>query len=119
MTETTLGVIERFNEATNRHDVDAMMALTSDDVVFESTSAPDGERFEGQKAVRACWEELFRASPTARFEAEEIIASDDRCTVRWLYVFDANRPEAGHVRGVDVFRVSNGRIVAKLAYVKG
>ncbi len=39
MTETTLPVIERFNEATNRHDVDGMMALLSDDVVFESTSA--------------------------------------------------------------------------------
>ena len=119
MTETTLPVIERFNEATNRHDVDGMMALMSDDVVFESTSAPDGERVEGQQAVRACWEELFRVSPNARFEAEEIIASDDRCTVRWRYLFDADHPEAGHVRGVDVFRVSNGRIVAKLSYVKG
>ncbi len=95
MTETTLPVIERFNEATNRHDVDGMMALMSDDVVFESTSAPDGERVEGQQAVRACWEELFRVSPNARFEAEEIIASDDRCTVRWRYLFDADRPEAG------------------------
>ena len=29
----------RFNEAFNRHDVDAVMAAMTDDCVFESTSA--------------------------------------------------------------------------------
>ncbi len=115
----TLDVIERFNEATNRHDIDGMMALMGEDVVFESTSPPDGERFERRAAVRACWEELLEGSPNAKFETEEVIALGDRCTVRWRYVFDADRPDEGHVRGVDVFRVSNGRIVEKLSYAKG
>lgn len=112
-------LIERFTDATNRHDVEAMMALMSDDVVFESTAPPKGQRFEGQSDVRACWEELFRSNPRARFETEEIIAAGDRCTTRWRYVFDVDSPDAASVRGVDVFRVSDGKIAEKLSYVKG
>ena len=118
-TSETADLVGRFNNETKRHDLDAMMALTGQDVIFESTSPPNGERFESQVAVRACWQELFRGSPHARFEAEELIASGDRCTVRWRYVFDEERPDEGHVRGVDAFRVANGKIVEKLAYVKG
>ena len=47
-TRATLETIQRFNEAFNRHDVDAVMALMTPDCVFENTfPAPDGERFEG------------------------------------------------------------------------
>jgi ketosteroid isomerase-like protein len=115
----TLDVVERFNEATNRHDIDGMMACMGADVVFESTSSPDGERFEGAAAVRQAWEALFREAPRARFEGEEVVVAGDRCTVRWRYVFDADAPEQGHVRGVDVLRVAGGKIVEKLSYVKG
>ncbi len=55
-TEQTLATIERFNEAFNRQDVEAVMKLMADDIVFENTS---GGRFEGQEAVRAV---LTRAS---------------------------------------------------------
>jgi ketosteroid isomerase-like protein len=118
---STVDTIERFNEATNRHDVDAMMALMTDDVVFENTSPPpDGERYEGHAAVRAFWEELFRGTPTAAFETEELFAARDRCVVRWRYRWAPDQPgNSGHVRGVDVFRVSAGKIAEKLSYVKG
>ena len=36
-TAETLATIERFNDAFNRHDVDAVMTLMTDDVVFENT----------------------------------------------------------------------------------
>ena len=114
-----IALIERFTEATNRHDVDAMMALMSDDVVFESTAPPEGRRFDGQAAVRACWDELFRGTPRARFETEEVIVSGDRCTARWRYFFDVDSADAASVRGVDVFRVIDGKIAEKLSYVKG
>jgi ketosteroid isomerase-like protein len=114
-TQATLDAVDRFNEAFNRHDVDAVMALMTDDVVFESTSpAPDGQRYEGQGAVRAAWEGLFSSSPGATFKAEEIVAASDRCTVRWQYSFDG-----GHIRGVDVLRVRDGKVAEKLSYVKG
>jgi ketosteroid isomerase-like protein len=115
-----LETIQRFNEATNRHDVDGMMALMTDDVVFESTAPPSGERREGQVAVRAAWEALFRSAPNVVFETEEAFAAGDRCVVRWLYRWAVDRPgEPGYVRGVDIFRVFDGKVAEKLSYVKG
>jgi ketosteroid isomerase-like protein len=111
----TRGVIERFNEAFNRHDVDGVMALMTEDCVFESTNPPpDGPRYVGQKAVREFWEKFFASSPRARFETEEMFVAEDRCVVRWVY-----RWETGHIRGVDVFRVRDGKVAEKLSYVKG
>jgi hypothetical protein len=67
----TLAAVQRFNDAFNRHDVDAVMALMTADCVFHSTRPPpDGERIEGQARVRGFWEEFFRRSPQARFETE-------------------------------------------------
>lgn len=115
VTADTRATIDRFNDAFNRHDVDAVMALMTDDVVFENTSPqPDGERFAGQDAVRAFWENFFAGSPQAHFDAEEIIAAGDRCTVRWRYSWGN-----GHIRGIDLFRVRDGKVAEKLSYVKG
>jgi len=114
-TAETLATIERFNEAFNRHDVDAVMALMTDDVRFENTSPPpDGERYEGQAAVRAFWGQFFAGSPQAHFDAEDIFASGDRCAVGWRYTWGD-----GSIRGVDVFSVRNGKVAEKLSYVKG
>lgn len=120
-TDATLATVRRFNEAFNRHDVDGIMALMSENVVFENTvPPPDGERREGQAAVRAAWEELFRVAPQAVFETEEIFAVGDRCVVRWLYRWAADAPgRPGHVRGVDLFRVHDGKVAEKLSYAKG
>ena len=113
----TLDVIRRFNEAFNRHDVDAVMALMTADCVFENTfPPPDGERFEGATAVRGFWKRLFDSTPRARFVAEDTFAAGDRCVVRWIFHWD---DQGGHVRGVDVFSVRDGKVAEKLAYVKG
>ena len=117
----TWTVVERFGAAFNAHDVAAIMALMTPDCVFENTSpAPDGERFAGQAAVRACWERLFAVAPTANFTWEETVVAGDRAVVRWLYRWAADGPDGpGHVRGVDVLRVRDGLIAEKLSYVKG
>ena len=117
---TSAEVIDRFNEAFNRHDVDAIMALMTDDCVFEDTQPrPDGTRYEGQAAVRGYWERFFASSPTAHFETEDMFAGGDRCTVRWRYTWKDKDGSEGHVRGVDVFRVRDGKVAEKLSYVKG
>ncbi len=116
----TLGAIERFNEAFESHAVPAIMACMTPDCVFESTyPPPDGERLEGQDAVRGAWEALFQSSPDARFEAEEVIPAGDRCTVRWVYRYSNRQGEPQHLRGVDVFRVRDGKVAEKYSYVKG
>lgn len=119
-TESTRVVVDAFNDAVNRHDVDAVMARMTDDCVFESTAPPpDGTRYEGAPAVRAFWERFFRESPQARFEAEETVVLGARCAVGWRYTWRDAQGRPGHVRGVDLFRVRDGRVAEKLSYVKG
>ncbi len=119
--DPTLEAVERFNQAFNRHDVDAVMAAMTEDCVFENTfPPPDGERFEGQAAVRAFWEAFFLSSPSAVFEVEELFATGDRCVVRWRYRWAPDvEGTPGHIRGVDLFRVRDGKVAEKLSYVKG
>jgi len=113
---STIETVTRFLEALNRHDIPAAMALMTPDCVFENTyPAPDGERFIGQDAVRRFWERLFQESPQSIFQTEEVFAIGDRCVVRWRYDWSPT----GHVRGVDIIRVLQGKIQEKLAYVKG
>jgi ketosteroid isomerase-like protein len=111
---TTLAAVERFNDAFSRHDVDGVMAAMTDDCVFDDTCPPDGARYEGQAAVRGFWTQFFQDSPRARFNAEDMFAAGDRCVVQWCYSWGT-----GHVRGIDVFRVRDGKVAEKLAYVKG
>lgn len=109
----TIAAITRFNDAFGRQDIDAVMAAMTEDCVFEDTEPPpDGKRSAGQEAVRAA------SSPAARFETEEVVAGDDRCVVRWVYRWDGADGD-GHIRGVNLFRVRDGKVVEKLAYVKG
>lgn len=51
-------------------------------------------------------------------EPEDVIVSGNRATVLWVYrkVRDG---KPWHLRGVDVFTVRDGKVAAKLAYVKG
>jgi ketosteroid isomerase-like protein len=117
-TQATLAVVQRFLDAFGRGDVDAIMAEMSDDVVFESTEPPDGRRCHGQAEVRRVWEQLF-ATPGARFATEAVLPHGERAVALWRYSWGADEATAGHVRGVDVVTVRNGRVVEKLSYVKG
>jgi ketosteroid isomerase-like protein len=114
----TRTTIDSFNEAFNRHDADALAALLTDDTVFEDTSpAPDGRRIEGKAAVTEFWRGWFVRNPDARFEAEEFIVSGNQAVVRWVY-HKMRNGQPWHLRGVDVFTVRDGKVAAKLAYVK-
>ena len=115
----TLAVARRFLDAFGRHDVDAIMAAMTEDCVFENTwPAPDGERHAGQAAVRRFWDRFFRETPSAAFETEELFAAGSRCVVRWRYRWRNPDGSPGHVRGVDVLRVRDGKVVEKLSYVR-
>lgn len=117
--QATRAAIDRFNEAFNRHDADALAPLLTEDTVFEDTSpAPDGRRIDGKAAVVEFWRGWFARNADARFEAEEVIVSGNRATVQWVY-HKMRNDQPWHLRGVDIFTVRDGKVAAKLAYVKG
>ena len=115
--EATRTTIARFGAAFDRGDVDAVMATMTTDCVFESTAPPDGQRHEGQEAVRQAWSDFFAASQGAVFETEELIVSSDRAIARWRYTWAPGTH--CHVRGIDLYRVQDGLVAEKLSYVKG
>lgn len=118
--ESAIRLVMKFNDALNRHDVTEMMALMSDDCVFENTSpAPDGAVYSGKPAVTLFWQDFFRQSPQARIEIEEIFSTGHRCILRWRYDWVDLQGNRGHVRGVDIFKEKNDLLCEKLSYVKG
>ena len=118
-TRDTRTIIDCFNQSFNQHDAEGLSNLFTEDTVFEDTSpAPDGRRIEGKTNVVAFWREWFARNPDARFDAEEIIVAEDRAIVRWVYR-KIRSGQPWHLRRVDIFTVRDGRVAAKLAYVKG
>jgi uncharacterized protein (TIGR03086 family) len=109
-----LAAVDRFTEAFDARDVDAVMANMTSDCVFESTAPPNGQRHVGVEAVRAAWQRFFDEAGDHRLSAESRFAAGDRVVVQWRYEWSD-----GHVRGVDLFRVRGGLIAEKLSYVKG
>jgi ketosteroid isomerase-like protein len=117
--QATRAAIDSFNDAFNRHDANALAALLTEDSVFEDTSpAPDGRRVEGKAAVVEFWRGWFARNSGARFEAEEVIVSGNRAVVRWVY-HKMRDGQPWRLRGVDIFTVRDGKVAAKLAYLKG
>ena len=116
----TLATLRSLLDAIDRRDIDGMMALLTDDCVFENTSpAPDGERIVGKANLREWFTRFQQASPEARFSEEEIVPAGDRVTVRWRYDWTGPDGAAGHVRGMELFRVRDGKVCEMFAYVKG
>jgi len=111
---SALELVDAFGRAWTARDLDAALSFLSDDCLFDATGpAPDGRRYVGPEEIRRAWKEIF-AEPSSRFETEETFQAGDRVVQRWHYVWDG-----GRVRGVDLFKVSAGRITEKLSYVKG
>jgi len=107
-------VVARFGAAWAAHDLDAALALVTEDCVFDNTDpAPDGTRCVGRDEIRRAWAPIFDDA-SSLFEPEETFAAGDRVVQLWRYSWSD-----GHVRGVDVMRVRNGLVAEKLSYVKG
>ena len=76
-------------------------------------AAPDGTRYQGYDACLTFWQALA-ADSTASFELEDTVAMGERAIIRWRFNFG----DGGSVRGVNVMRVRDGRIVEALGYSK-
>ncbi len=108
-----LAVAEAFATAWDAHDLEATLALVTDDCIFESARpGVNGERVQGREALRAIWGPSF-APGGGSMEVEETFGAGDHVVQRWRFVADGQV-----VRGVDVLRVRDGRICEKLGYVK-
>jgi hypothetical protein len=114
---TTAEIIRRFNDVFQRHDPTDLPQLVAESCVIENTvPAPNGSRHVGREACVALWREIA-TTPGARFDLEDVEVLGDRAIIRWRFRWGEG--EADSVRGVNLMRVEDGRIVEAMGYVKG
>ncbi|MGD9531232.1 MAG: nuclear transport factor 2 family protein [Dehalococcoidia bacterium] len=111
--------VKRYHDALNTNDVEAAVAAFTEDGVIDCTPPPDGKLYEGSAGIRELFGQLFDEKCVRTFETEELVMAGDRVVVRWRHHWVDAAGRRGHVRGIDVLRVRDGKIAEKLAYVKG
>jgi ketosteroid isomerase-like protein len=117
-TATTQALVDRFLDAWNRHDVDAIMADMTDDCVFEIVAPAEkgGGRWEGQAAVRVIFEAIEGMFPGYHFAAESVFVCGDRGALQWRLTWNLPEGGKGSARGIDVYTFRDGQIAAKIDY---
>ena len=106
-------LIERYNDAWNAQDVDAIHAHHHPEIVFHNHTAD--ERAEGADAVRAHIARIFENNPTLRFSTRSLQVGDDFAVCEWTLNVDKDGRRL-EWDGVDVFPIRNGLIARKDVY---
>ena len=118
-------VIQRYNDAWNAHDVDAIMSMHAPDMVFENHTA--GEVAHGEEA-RAHIASIFETWPDIRFEARRLYVRDGLVTQEWTASATHSKtmrrgdfvaePTGKTItwRGMDVIPFENGLVKRKDVY---
>jgi steroid delta-isomerase-like uncharacterized protein len=115
-----LNLLERFADAWNRHDLDALMSMMTDDCVFQASAGPDvdGQRSEGPRAVRAAYAAVFEAFPDAHWANPRHFIAGDRGVSEWTFTGTRRDGTRVGVTGCDLFTFRGGRIAVKNSYRK-
>ncbi|HYG83889.1 MAG TPA: nuclear transport factor 2 family protein [Verrucomicrobiae bacterium] len=116
MSLSTEEVLSQFNDAFQKHDPSGLEAIIADNCILENTGpAPDGAKYEGKDACVAFWTNIA-ANRDMRFKLEATDILGDRGIILWRLYWGAS--DADSVRGVNIMRVHEGKIVEGLGYVK-
>ena len=117
---TTPEGLQAFADAWNRHDVDALMSLMSDDCVFESSAGPDvcGTRYAGHEAVRAAFAEVWTTFPDAHWGNASHFVHGDRGVSEWTFTGTRADGTCVEVRGCDLLTFRGDKIALKNSYRK-
>lgn len=113
--QATTALMHRFNNAFQERNPAALKDLIAEDCVMESIEGPDGVRYEGFDACMKFWSELATNTET-HFDLEEIFVAGDRATIRWRFTWGEGPNNS--VRGVNLMRVRDNKIVEALGYSK-
>ena len=113
-------LLDRFAEAWNRHDLDALMAMMTDDCVFEASAGPDvcGQRSEGKEAVRAAYAAVFAAFQDAHWANARHFIAGSRGVSEWTFTGTQEDGKRVEVSGCDLFTFRDGKVAIKNSYRK-
>jgi len=114
-------VLSKWHRAWADHDLDGVMELFHEDVLFENWT---GGQAEGRDNLRRAWSGWFSRHGGFRFIDEEtfIDEAEQKVLYRWQLEWPSiekgceGKPEKR--RGVDVMHFKDGKIIRKLTYSK-
>jgi taurine dehydrogenase small subunit len=116
----SLKLLQHFADAWNRHDLDALMSMMTDDCVFEASAGSEvnGERSEGKQAVRAAYAAVFETFPDAHWADARHFVAGNRGVSEWTFTGTRKDGKRVEVTGCDLFTFRDGKIAIKNSYRK-
>jgi uncharacterized protein (TIGR02246 family) len=112
-----IDLTQRFTDAFNRNDLDAVMAFFSDDGVYDEFN---GKRNRGKAAIRAAFEPQFRgAFGDMKFLEDDIFvdAEAGKAMISWRCTLSINGKPTSW-RGLDLLHFVDGGVISKRTYAK-
>lgn len=117
-TETLKEVLEAFN----RHDLDVIMEYFSEDCSFDFPRGPEpwGQRFVGKAQVREALASRFKGIPDVHYgEDSHWVSADGHAGLsEWTLTGTTVAGVAIRVRGCDLWRFKDGKVIRKDSYWK-
>ena len=114
-------ILSEWLRAWNEHDLDRVMDLFHDEVIFENWT---GARVKGKRALGRAWAPWFANHGGFRFVERETLIDEIAQSVllRWRLEWPSQtRGYEGKLErreGVDVLHLSEGKIIRKLTFSK-
>jgi ketosteroid isomerase-like protein len=107
-------LLDRYRSAWFAHDVDAIVALVSDDVVYDNLTS--GVHVEGAEAFRELVVATHERWPDFTFEEHALYLAADTGVSEWTA--QATSPDGRRIEwdGVDIVTCRAGRIVRNAVY---
>ena len=101
--------------------MDGILAMMTDDVVFEASFGKDpwGTRVVGATALRQFLGEMFARIPDVRWDETRHFACPEHAVVEWLTTGTPGGGTRYEVEGCDILALRDGKIAAKRSYRKG
>jgi steroid delta-isomerase-like uncharacterized protein len=121
--------IERYNNAWNDHDVDAIVGMHTTNSVFENHTT--GDLNVGREAIGSAIRGIFTVFPDLRFETRRAYIRDDLVVQEWIargtHLGKMNRAgleveptgKTVEYRGLDIIPIEDGLVARKDVYSDG
>ena len=121
--------IDRYNEAWNAHDVDAIVAMHTEDSVFENHTTGDAN--VGREAIARAITGIFGVFPDLAFETRRQYVREDLVVQEWTArgTHQGTMTRSGieveptgrtvEYRGMDVIPIRDGLVARKDVYSDG
>lgn len=119
--DPVMALLRDFGKAFNRGDIDGILACVTDDFEWrlaKGPDAPDGKVVKGKEAVRQALNDRDREIAEMRFSETEVMVAGDKVIGSFRATGKTRDGRAIDQRGVDIYRIEDGKIALKDSYWK-